>query len=128
VRACDDVNNCSEASVEINLVLGEEVIQPEFSAAITWPMNGLAVSPLDFPLNVKLEVSNPKQTAKIEVYYKKDGQEKMLGKIDPAGNEDIVFLWRKPAEEGVYELYGKAYGWGGELKKTNSTTITFSKN
>lgn len=127
VKACDDVNNCSEASVEINLVLGEEKIQPELGATITWPASGLAVSSIDLPLNIKFELTNPRQVAKIEVYSKNDGQEKLLGKIDPAGQVDVAFSWMGPNKNGSYEIYGKAYGWGGEIKETNKTSLIINK-
>lgn len=127
VRACDDVNNCSESSVEINLVLNEEIIKPDFGATITWPSSGLAVSNIDFPLNIKIEVNNPKQAAKIDLYYKLNGQEKLIGKVDPAGNEDLAIIWRKPPNNGEYELYAKIHGWGGELKETNRITIVYNK-
>ena len=113
--------------MEINLILGEEKPRTEFNAVITWPLSGLAVSEIDFPLNIKIEVTNPKQIAKIDVFAKKDGKEIFLGKVDPAGNEDMVLLWRKPKDGGSYELYGKAYGWGGELRETNKTIIIYNK-
>ncbi len=127
VRACDDVNNCSEASVEINLALNEESIKSESNATITWPLNGLAVSNIDFPLNVKIEINNPRQVAEIDLYYKSGGQEKLIGKADPAGQEDLAITWRKPPAEGDYELYAKMIGWGGEIKETNHSSIIYNK-
>jgi 1A family penicillin-binding protein len=127
IKTCDDVNNCSEASVEINLVLNDEKIQTNFNGTITWPTSGLAVSKIDFPLNVKFEINNPRQAAKIEIYSKFKEQEKLLGKLDPAGKEDIAFTWRKPNEDGAYTLYGKIYGWGGEIRETNSIIINIGQ-
>ena len=127
VRACDDVNNCSESSVEINLVLHEESIKPEFTATITWPMSGLAVSPMDFPLNIKIEINNPRQVAQIELYYKMDGKDIFIGRVDPAGNEDVVVVWRRALENGNYPVYAKTFGWNGEVKETNTVNIILNR-
>ncbi len=129
VKACDDVNNCSEASVEINLTSGgADNTEKQFNTTITWPSSGLAVSDIDFPLNIKLETTNPNQVAKTTLYYKlNDGTEKILNSVNPAGEEDMAITWKNPKEYGTYKIYGKSYGWGGEIKETNEINITYNK-
>jgi hypothetical protein len=121
VQACDDAWNCAEASVEFNLVAPDEP-QRDFSATIAWPVNGLALSPVDFPANIKVEIDNPAGVARVEVILRQGENNQTLGQFYPAGQADNAFLWRKP-EPNQYILYGKAYGWNGEIKTTNEVPV-----
>lgn len=127
VVACDDVENCSSSSVEFNYVGGEESVKSDFTVALTWPQNGLAIGEMDLPTNLKFEMTNYNQVARIEVFVQKDGAESLLGVISLIKSNDVAFSWRGPKESGAYTLYGKAYGWGGEVKKTNETLITITR-
>jgi 1A family penicillin-binding protein len=122
VQACDDAWNCAEASIEFNLVAPDRPAE-EFSSVITYPINGLALNQIDFPANVKIEISNPTRVARVEIILRQDGKDKVLGQIYPAGQVDNVFLWRRP-EPNQYIIFGKAYGWNGEIKTTNEVPIT----
>jgi 1A family penicillin-binding protein len=121
VRACDDAWNCSEDSVEFNLVT--ENVQPQdFSATVTWPLSGLALSIVDFPTNIKIETNNPTRIARVEVFLRAGDKDEFLGQVYPAGQTDSALVWKKPAS-GQYIIYGKAYGWNGEIKNTNEVPV-----
>jgi 1A family penicillin-binding protein len=126
--ACDDVGNCSSASIEINLVGGNENVQANFNASLTWPQNGLALGEGDLPTNFKFELTNYQQVGRIEVYLKKDGGDILLGTIDSLTGNDIAFNWRGPSQSGVYTVYGKAFNWSGDSIKTNETTVTITRS
>jgi 1A family penicillin-binding protein len=124
--ACDDVGNCSSASIEFNYVGGEENINTNFTAALTWPSNGLALGEKDLPTNLKFELTNYSQVARIDVFAQKDGVDSLLGTINMIGGNDVAYTWNGPRESGLYTIHGKAYSWKGEMKKTNEalTIIT----
>jgi 1A family penicillin-binding protein len=128
VVVCDDVGNCSADSIEFNFVGGEEKVGSSFTAYLAWPQNGLALSEIDLPTNIKFELTDFSQIGRIEVFSQKDGLESLIGVITPLSGNDIALSWRGPEESGSYKIYGKAYGWGGEIKKTNEIQITITRS
>jgi 1A family penicillin-binding protein len=126
--ACDDAGNCSSDSVEINYVGGGEKNGSSPAATLTWPPNGLALGDMDLPTNLKFELTDFNQVARIEVFSKKDGQETFLGTISFIKENDLALAWRGPAKSGSYIIYGLAYNWVGEAKKTNETIIEVSRS
>jgi|WetSurMetagenome_2_1015567.scaffolds.fasta_scaffold00849_15 1A family penicillin-binding protein len=126
--ACDDVGNCSSASIEINFVGGNENHATAFTASLTWPQNGLALGEGDLPTNLKFELTGYQQVGRLEVYLKKDSGDIMLGTINSITSNDLAFNWRGPAQSGVYTVYGKAFGWNGDFIKTNETTVTITRS
>jgi hypothetical protein len=126
VRACDDVNNCVETSVEINLISDRAANNQSFDVSLSSPSSGLAVNNIDFPLSINFSSTNPQQTARIEVYNKQNGTETLLGTIYPAGEKEASFQFKNPHLSGTYNLFGRAYGWSGQNKQTNEIILNVS--
>ncbi|HTX87099.1 MAG TPA: transglycosylase domain-containing protein [Candidatus Nanoarchaeia archaeon] len=128
VTACDDVDNCSSDSVEINLVGGNENISPEFAASLTWPSSGLALGEGELPAAIKFQVTNLGQIGRIDIYARDaSGTESLLGTINSINSSEPSFAWPGPDQSGTYALFGKAYSWEGNLVKTNEASVTITK-
>ncbi len=126
VRVCDDIDNCSEQSLEFNLILDEEA-GAGGETNISWlePTDGIAINSIDFPVNLKMEVSNPRQTARIDIFMAEENKNSILmGKIQPIENGIVSWEWKKIPAPGTYKLYGEAHSWSGQTKKSEELTIT----
>jgi len=126
--ACDDVANCSSDSLELNFVGGEEVVPANFTAALTWPTSGLALSEIDLPIAFNFTLTNYNQVGRLDVFASQNGAEVQIGSIEPLRGNEASFSWRGPFSSGSYTIYGKAVGWGGEAKKTNEAIITVNRS
>jgi len=127
VRVCDDVYNCSEKSLEFNLILDETPKKEEVGVQWITPSDGLAVTPLDFPLTIKIAAINPDQIGKIIVYAVSPKNTKFIAVvIGPINNEAPAGDWLKFPAPGTYKLFAEAYGWNGQFAKSKEITINLS--
>jgi len=127
VRACDGVFNCTSKDIEFNLKLDNPAdIQP-ISVTITNPSNGLALSSGNFPLPIQVTVNEPKSTARINIYYKKDeGEWQTVGAIQPIDDNNLVYYWSRAPINGTYKLYAEAVSWNEGLSKSNEVMVTIT--
>jgi len=58
VRVCDDIDNCSEKSLEFNLILDQEPGVQDIDISWQEPISGAALNKIDFPLNIKIKTTN----------------------------------------------------------------------
>jgi hypothetical protein len=130
VRVCDDIDNCSEESVEFNLILDENhEVDSDINLSWLEPTSGAAINNIDFPMNISLRVSNPSQTARIEVFLIGDGEYSSPVKIStlqPINNETIMGKWKKIPPPGTYKIYTEAYGWQGQVQRGEELTVTIN--
>ena len=126
VRVCDDIDNCSEQSVEFNLISDKEPNNSEIDISWLEPNNGLAVNGIDFPLNIKLQASNYMQIAKVNIYLVTEDKESLMATLQPIEDEMVVGEWEKSPPPGTYGLIAEANGWGGQIKKSQKITITIT--
>jgi 1A family penicillin-binding protein len=129
VRACDDVNNCSEDSLDFNLKNKTINNIEESVVSIISPSSGIAVNNIDFPLNISVGVSNRENISRILVFLTKENGEVMqlLGDISNVSGEVFEVYWQNPpTESGVYKVYSEIKTWSGETKKSNEILITIS--
>ena len=130
VRVCDDIDNCSEKSVEFNLILDEKN-KANGDINISWlePASGVAINSASFPINLSFKLSNPSQTARVEVFLTGEGDYSSPVKIttlQPISGETISGQWKKIFPTGTYKVYAKAYSWQGQTKKSEELSITIS--
>ncbi|MFA4941697.1 MAG: penicillin-binding protein [Patescibacteria group bacterium] len=130
VRACDDIDNCSEKSIEFNLILDEKN-KTSNTINLSWqnPTSGAAVNSIDFPVSTVFKLSNPSQTARIEVFLTEEGEDSTpvnITTIQPINGEVASGSWKKIPPPGTYKIYGEAYGWQGQTKKSEELTITIN--
>jgi len=126
IQACDDVENCADTSVEINVVSDRQISDQNFNANLSWPESGTALTNIDFPVALKFDLTSPENIGRIEIFAKNNDIENLIGVINPKQNNQEIFSWSKPASSGSYTLYGKIYSWGGQTKQTNEVIINAS--
>lgn len=129
VRACDDVNNCSESSLDINLKNKTSNNTLDSSLSISSPASGTAINEIDFPLEVVLNIVNPQNASRLLVFAASEDESeiKMLGDISNLNGEVFSVYWQDiPTNKGVYKIYAELKTWEGETKKSNDISLTVS--
>jgi 1A family penicillin-binding protein len=127
VKACDDVSNCQTKNLEFNLNLANNTGSKELSVSIFEPSNGLALSNIDFPFNIKLNIKNPSSANKIDLFYKSGAGVPILISSTQSINTNIVtILWDKIPASGTYKIYAEATAWTKEVIKTDEVIISIN--
>lgn len=128
VVVCDDVDNCTTREQEFNLVLENQAQNTNVAFSFFSPINGLALSNIDFPLQLKTKVSDPALVAKINFYYKVDGEEgsTLIESIQPIENESINGTWSNIPDTGTYRVWGEVGTWSKEKIKSEEVVVTIS--
>lgn len=126
VVVCDDIDNCSEKSIEINLLTNNN--QPIKIAEVVWqsPKSSIALNKIDFPFNIELKILNPQQIAKINVYTNNENNESQLISTIKPQSETETYVWQEVPLSGAYRLYAEYFLWSGSLKKTNEIILSIS--
>ncbi|MDD5291210.1 MAG: PBP1A family penicillin-binding protein [Patescibacteria group bacterium] len=128
VRICDDIDNCSEQSLEFNLILDEKT-GAKGDITISWlePADNSALTNAGFPVNLKMHTSNPDQTARIDIFLVgEDGSPALITSLQPIVGETASGSWKNLPVSGTYKLYGQARSWSGQTKKSGEITVTVS--
>ena len=126
VMVCDDIDNCSEQSLEFNLILDEKT-EAGGEVNISWlePTDGIALNKIDFPVNLKIKTSDPSQTARIDIFLRGENNNPVLiTSLQPIENETASGNWKKIPASGPYKLYAEAKSWSGQTKKSEEITVT----
>lgn len=124
-RACDDIGNCAEASLNFNLLLENPWHGGQTGLIINSPQNGLALNGIDFPLTIAFSTTNPQQIAKINFLIKKSGNiPEIIANIKNPSDTNLSVFWEGTPAPGDYTLYGELYDWSGEIKKSNEINLS----
>lgn len=126
VKACDDVDNCAEKSINFNLKIdGNNIIKTEHQINITSPTNGWAVSSIDFPLMINISLSNTNDIAKILVFSRNEENQQisLIQELTNISDNNIAVTWKNRPSVGSYSLYAELKTWPGDLKKSNEVKI-----
>lgn len=126
VKACDDVENCSEKEVEFNLILENNNNKTKATeASIISPQNGTAITNIDFPLSFEISLNEPKQVANITLYSINVNDEKnIINTIySPFSNTNPI-IWEKTPPSETYRIFAEVSTWTKELVKTKEITLT----
>ncbi len=125
IKACDDVGNCSEKNLVFNLKLPENKFN-KVSASWVEPANGIIVNKIDFPLNLKLNLSDYKKISKIDIlaYTPADHAPINITTINNPNSENVEIKWDKPKDTGVYKIIANVLIWDNSIIKTNELIIT----
>ena len=126
VRACDDVSNCTEVELNLNISLANGQNQ---KLNLRWiePVNGLSLSTGDFPLNITLKSDDYKNIRKVNFYYAKaDGSSpSLVGSISSPANSIMTVGWPvPPSSSGDYKIYAIAHAKNGAVKKSDERSIS----
>ena len=126
VKVCDDVLNCSEKSLNFNLLLSNSNKLPA-NLNLTSPSSGSNLSSNDFPISVKMISTNPEQITKINLIVENSNSEKKTVKtITESFGKTIESSWSDKPELGNYKLYAEFYDWNGNVKESNKISININ--
>ena len=124
IRVCDDIDNCSEKSLEFNLILDESQGGGDIGVSWVEPSEDMELNSANFPISLKMKVINPMQVSKINFYYQAENGDKTLIKSHaPIDTELTEIFWSKVPGDGIYKIFGEARGWNGQQEKSNEITI-----
>lgn len=128
VGVCDDAQNCSEDSVNFNLLIKNNPISAtKNSLTLLAPTSGLALNTIDFPLAFQFQISNPTRAAKLRLVAKgADGSSQVIKTILKPAQEIITFTWDVALASGNYRVFGELFDWNGET--INSSEINLIIN
>ncbi len=130
VRACDDVDNCTESSVNFNLKLtNNQVTKNNYSITITSPLNGTTINSIDFPMRVNFNVTGYQDVSRLTVFVKDEQTQKIenIANINTITGSNIEVYWKEPISPGEYTLYGEIKTWSGNTKNSENIKVNFSK-
>lgn len=125
IKACDDVDNCTTRTLEFNLVLENNPAIREIKISLVAPSSGLAVSNIDFPLSMKLNINYPESVVKINFYYLAEDSEEpiFISTIEPVEKNIAGSAWDDIPVSGTYKVYGEAIGWAKQEVKSDQSII-----
>lgn len=126
VRACDDVNNCREETLDFNLAIKDNPVSPgKNSIKINYPSNGLALSSIDFPLKLQLAVAKPERLARLSASFKGlDGAPSgSLKEAAGSSSASPLIIWEGAPPAGSYLLSANLFDWNGDIIKSNEVKV-----
>ena len=128
-RACDDVENCTEATVDFNLVIKDNPVSPgKNSIKIISPGSGLAITGIDFPINMSAQIGKPERAARIDLIFKNqsDGLITTLKTIRDNISGSLATTWDSSPGPTSGDLYFNLYDWDGNILKSNLIRATIN--
>jgi 1A family penicillin-binding protein len=130
VRVCDNLENCSEAKANFNLLLKNNPIGAgKNSLKLISPSSGLAAGTIDFPLTVQLQIGNSERTASVQLLIRSS----LNGAVTPLKNKNdsveknLEIVWTEAPPAGEYFLYAELHDWKGDIIKSNEVKIIISQ-
>jgi len=125
VRACDDVENCTEDSINFNLLIKNNPISAgKNSLKIISPTSDLTLNTSDFPQNFKFQISRPERIAQINLISRdKDGTLVTIKSIN-ANTSPAEISWDTAPTPGTYSVFGELHDWNGDIIKSGEITTT----
>lgn len=123
VRVCDSFYNCSEKSIEFNLLLSNNYQNPPALNLVS-PTSGLTTTEADFPITISFNTPSPSKIARIDVFYLDNNNDKHLIKsLEEINTKEITTTWNSAPGKDNYKIYAEFYDWSGNMRKSNKTTV-----
>jgi 1A family penicillin-binding protein len=128
VKACDDLKNCGETSVDFNvLIKNNSVSAGKNSIKITTPASGLALNKIDFPLKINLQVARPERIAQINLIARNSaGQLETIKFLTESSTKDLEIFWGEASAAGSYSLYAELRDWNGDIINSNEVNVNIN--
>ncbi len=130
VRICDDIDNCKEEKRSFNLLLNsnqKEVI----STTISWiyPDNGLAVTSIDFPLELEVSIGSPEQVKSIDYYLisQASSTPTLISNLSSINSNKAIYKWAEVPQTGGYTLYAEANMIDGQIIRSKQVKIMIKR-
>jgi len=126
VRVCDDVENCSEASVSFNLALSDnQSVTIKNSLTINLSNNNTDLKTTDFPLKINLEASSAASIAKLNLSLRLSDNSVLNESQNLKSFTGSMFAasWNEVPVKGIYYLSAEATQWNGETIQSNEIKL-----
>ena len=120
VNACDDIENCKSASVDINLLSDRPLPQ----VSLISPKSNSMFYISSFPLKLTAYSSDPYGISKINFYYSINNNTSLITSILSPTEENITINWDAPPAAGTYQLYAEVIGTKGDFVETEKITVS----
>jgi len=127
VKVCDDIDNCAEDSREFNFTGNKNSKAEPIEVSIENPSNGVALNKTNFPLSIQLNLNNPAQIGRVDLYAI-DAKNNIIkiNSLGEIGGSIITGAWASMPSPGTWLIYAEAIGWQGQ--KTESKKISLTIN
>lgn len=123
VKVCDDVLNCSEQSLNFNLLLSNNSKLP-ISLNLNSPFSGSNFDQADFPVNIQMFSTNPEQITKINLILESEnGKREIIKSTNEILEKEINMSWSDKPEEGTYKIFAEFFDWNDKARETNKIKI-----
>ncbi len=119
VKAKDDLQNTSEASIDFNLLISGYLPKLDFTS----PPDNAEIA--KFPLQIKGEIINKDKIRQVDLYYKTatGTTETLLGSITNI-NDTFNFNWKKSPGPGEYELSSYLFNFNNKKYAGDKLQVT----
>ncbi len=126
VRACDDIENCTDAAINFNLLVKNNPISTgKNSINLVFPSSNLALNSIDFPLTIKFYIGRPEKVANVNLVLRDgNGKTQIIASSGTITNNDLSMIYNSAPSSGNYSLFGELHDWGGEVITSNEAKIT----
>jgi len=127
VRVCDDVDNCSEDSINFNLK-SSNLNYKEPNVVIISPQKGVLANKIDFPLSITLSINEYNSAARLLIFTKKENEEdvSLVASVSNFNGQNYEVYWSNPPEPGIYIIYAELKTWRGDVKKSPEIKINIT--
>jgi 1A family penicillin-binding protein len=129
VKTCDDIDNCTEKSINFNLLIkGNPVSAGKNSVRILSPSSGFAAGSIDFPINVNAQIGKPDRVARLDLVLRDQtsGQTEILANISNQISNNLTLVWNTYPGPKSGGLYLNLYDWNGSVIKSNELRFTIN--
>lgn len=125
IRACDDIDNCSEKEIEFNLILSTRPQNTNININLLSPSGETSIGSSTPSVKLKASISNPEQTAKISFYYSQENGDgiNLINSISLSGASEAETIWSPSLPAGTYKIFAEASGWNGQIVKSEEAKI-----
>ncbi|MFC1678312.1 penicillin-binding protein [Patescibacteria group bacterium] len=125
IKVCDDVSNCTSRELEFNLNLSNSGQSQNISVSLLSPTSGLAVSNIDFPLIIKVNLTDPEPISTLNVYYLIENNPipNQITSIQPVDTNQVTTHWINIPPSGTYKIYAETISWNNVVAKSKQAII-----
>ncbi len=124
--ACDDVENCTIASVDFNVLIKNNPVSASTnSLKISLPAGETKFKKDGSLINIELQVKIPERVVKVKLMARAltTGKLVTLGGFDNISNKNINISLNNILPTGVWFLYSELADWNGTIIKSNELKI-----
>lgn len=124
ISVCDDIDNCSSQSFNINLQIPDNNTAKKATVSLAGPANGSSLSAGQFPVTLKANVINPENIAILRFYYSQNDQPQLIGSLQSITSNLESLTWEKAPANGEYQIYVEADNWQSQTASSERAKIT----